>query len=289
MASASRHFVLGETSLIVSRSSRAIEHPSVSALDTPLRIRPRLTAHGRCGHAVEDDLRHAKRKAWESAHDEPAGVSRLSCVAGRVRAREPGVRRRRMRERPGEAPADAPPPRTRRATPPTRLAAARVRDGPAGGRAGPHVQAVHRRPRPDGGAPADPRGGRPSTAPSTSSTRACSAAWPTRWARPSRSTSTRSSRRGNATKVNVALRAAAARHAGDGADARARSTWWWPRSSIRPELQAIVDFTKPTRTNVSEVVVTGPGAPAIALGRRPVRQGRLRPQGQQRLARASSR
>ena len=32
---------------------------------------------------------------------------------------------------------------------------------------------------------------------------------------------------------------------------------------IRPELQAIVDFTKPTRTNISEVVVTGPGAPAI--------------------------
>ena len=33
---------------------------------------------------------------------------------------------------------------------------------------------------------------------------------------------------------------------------------------IRPELQAIVDFTNPTRTNVSEVVVSGPGAPAIA-------------------------
>ena len=34
--------------------------------------------------------------------------------------------------------------------------------------------------------------------------------------------------------------------------------------TVRPELQAIVDFTSPTRTNVSEVVVTGPGAPAIA-------------------------
>jgi membrane-bound lytic murein transglycosylase MltF len=33
---------------------------------------------------------------------------------------------------------------------------------------------------------------------------------------------------------------------------------------IRPELQAIVDFTHPVRTNVSEVVVSGPGAPAIA-------------------------
>jgi membrane-bound lytic murein transglycosylase MltF len=34
--------------------------------------------------------------------------------------------------------------------------------------------------------------------------------------------------------------------------------------TIRPELLALVDFTNPTRTNVSEVVVTGPGAPAIA-------------------------
>jgi membrane-bound lytic murein transglycosylase MltF len=33
---------------------------------------------------------------------------------------------------------------------------------------------------------------------------------------------------------------------------------------VRPELQAIVDFTIPTRTNVSEVVVSGPSAPAIA-------------------------
>ncbi len=34
--------------------------------------------------------------------------------------------------------------------------------------------------------------------------------------------------------------------------------------TVRPELQALVDFTNPTRTNVNEVVVTGPGAPAIA-------------------------
>ena len=34
--------------------------------------------------------------------------------------------------------------------------------------------------------------------------------------------------------------------------------------TIRPELQALVNFTNPTRTNVSEVVVTGPGASAIA-------------------------
>ncbi len=34
--------------------------------------------------------------------------------------------------------------------------------------------------------------------------------------------------------------------------------------TVRPELQALVDFSIPTRTNVSEVVVTGPGAPAIS-------------------------
>ena len=34
--------------------------------------------------------------------------------------------------------------------------------------------------------------------------------------------------------------------------------------TIRPELEAIAAFSKPTRTNVSQVVVTGPGAPQIA-------------------------
>jgi len=33
--------------------------------------------------------------------------------------------------------------------------------------------------------------------------------------------------------------------------------------TVRPEVQKYVDFTDPTRTNVSQVVVTGPGAPAI--------------------------
>lgn len=33
---------------------------------------------------------------------------------------------------------------------------------------------------------------------------------------------------------------------------------------VRPELQALVDFSDPTRTDVSEVVVTGPGSPALA-------------------------
>jgi membrane-bound lytic murein transglycosylase MltF len=34
--------------------------------------------------------------------------------------------------------------------------------------------------------------------------------------------------------------------------------------NVVPELQKLVDFTNPTRTNVNEIVVTGPGAPAIA-------------------------
>jgi membrane-bound lytic murein transglycosylase MltF len=34
--------------------------------------------------------------------------------------------------------------------------------------------------------------------------------------------------------------------------------------TVRPELQALMDFSNATRTNVSEVVVTGPGGPAIA-------------------------
>jgi len=34
--------------------------------------------------------------------------------------------------------------------------------------------------------------------------------------------------------------------------------------TVTPERQKVVDFTNPTRQNVSEIVVTGPGAPAIA-------------------------
>jgi membrane-bound lytic murein transglycosylase MltF len=36
------------------------------------------------------------------------------------------------------------------------------------------------------------------------------------------------------------------------------------QATIRPDLARLVDFTQPTRKNISEVVVTGPGAPAIA-------------------------
>ena len=34
--------------------------------------------------------------------------------------------------------------------------------------------------------------------------------------------------------------------------------------TVRPELEKLVDFTNPTRTNVSQILVTGPGAPAIS-------------------------
>jgi membrane-bound lytic murein transglycosylase MltF len=34
--------------------------------------------------------------------------------------------------------------------------------------------------------------------------------------------------------------------------------------TVRPELEKLVDFTNPTRMNVSQILVTGPGAPAIA-------------------------
>ena len=34
--------------------------------------------------------------------------------------------------------------------------------------------------------------------------------------------------------------------------------------TVRPDLEKYVDFTNPTRTNVSQILVTGPGAPAIA-------------------------
>ena len=34
--------------------------------------------------------------------------------------------------------------------------------------------------------------------------------------------------------------------------------------TVRPELEAVVAFSEPTRTNVNQVVVTGPGAPPLA-------------------------
>ena len=57
----------------------------------------------------------------------------------------------------------------------------------------------------------------------------------------------------------------------------ARWTSSWRQVTIRPELQALVDFTNPTRTNVSEVVVTGPWRAGDRLRRRPVREGASTP------------
>jgi len=36
--------------------------------------------------------------------------------------------------------------------------------------------------------------------------------------------------------------------------------------TVRPELEKLAAFSEPTRTNVSEIVVSGPGAPPIAAG-----------------------
>ena len=50
--------------------------------------------------------------------------------------------------------------------------------------------------------------------------------------------------------------------------------------TVTPEREKLVAFSVPTRTNVSEVVVTGPGAPPIATRGRSGRPGGVRPQGE---------
>ncbi len=53
--------------------------------------------------------------------------------------------------------------------------------------------------------------------------------------------------------------------------------------TVRPELEAIAAFSEPTRTNVSQVVVTGPGAPPIATVGRSGRPGGVRPKSERVL------
>ena len=53
--------------------------------------------------------------------------------------------------------------------------------------------------------------------------------------------------------------------------------------TVTPERQKLVDFTEPTRRNVSEVVVTGPGAAPVAAVERPVGPGGVRAQDLQLL------
>ena len=53
--------------------------------------------------------------------------------------------------------------------------------------------------------------------------------------------------------------------------------------TVTPERQKLVDFTNPTRKNVNEIVVTGPGCAGDHVGRRPGRAGGVRPQVQQLL------
>ena len=50
--------------------------------------------------------------------------------------------------------------------------------------------------------------------------------------------------------------------------------------TVTPEREKLVAFSTPTRTDVNQVVVTGPGAPPIATGGGSLGQGSLRPQGQ---------
>ena len=50
--------------------------------------------------------------------------------------------------------------------------------------------------------------------------------------------------------------------------------------TVTPEREKLVAFSTPTRTDVNQVVVTGPGAPPIASRRRSLRPGSVRPQGQ---------
>ena len=47
--------------------------------------------------------------------------------------------------------------------------------------------------------------------------------------------------------------------------------------TVTPERQQLVDFSDPTRTDVNEIVVTGPGAPALDERERPVGARRIRP------------
>ena len=48
--------------------------------------------------------------------------------------------------------------------------------------------------------------------------------------------------------------------------------------TVRPELEKLAAFSEPTRTNVSEVVVTGPGRATDRHGGRSRRPGGVRPQ-----------
>jgi len=83
------------------------------------------------------------------------------------------------------------------------------------------------------------------------------------------------------TKIKRRLRAAAARPAGR-ALTEGRVTWSIAQVTIRPELQALVDFTQPTRHQRQRGRRDGP-APRRSPRPTTCREGRLRAQGQQVL------
>ena len=121
-----------------------------------LRIPPLLTAHVRCGHAVgvsaacEAQAGRMSMMSRLGSHPSRAWLGAFALVSLAYAAggcgsgpAKPAVDAARTAATPADG-RDAP------------NAPARVRDGPAGGRAGRHVRAVHRRPRRDGQAPAGP-------------------------------------------------------------------------------------------------------------------------------------
>ena len=203
-------------------------------------------------------------RAWLGAF---ALVS-LAYVAG-------GCGRDRRKPRP------TPPQRPTRRPTPTRRHCPRPRTRPRCRRpCGPDVHAVHRRPRPDGGAPFDPRGGHLQPHLLLRGQRRA-AGMPTRWGRPSRSTSTRSSRRRTRPRSRR-LRAAAPRHAGGGVDGRQGR----PRGGPGHHPAGAAGDRGLHQTHPHEHQRGGRDRPGLAgdrLGRRSVRQGRLRPQGQRPL------
>ena len=215
----------------------------------------------------------------QETHHDPTRIPTACDVAGRVGARRPGARR----------PADAAAVRRRASRRPLDrgragrrvAAAARPRDRPVGGRAGDDLPAVQRGLRPDGGPPADPRGGAPQ---------------PDLLLRGQGSAARRRLRDGTGLRGPPEqeapdeergegprlLRADAARPAGEGADTGPDR----PRDRPGRRPAGAAGDRGLLRSHPHERERGGrdrPRRPRDRLGRRPVREGRLRAQGQQRL------
>ena len=239
-------------STLYSRMKKLGIRPPGPAEDAEERLG--LTAHHR-GPSCLDSLRRTD-------HVEPAG-SHLSYVAGRLRARGPGARSQRMRRQPGESPGRRLPQRGRAGRRRRRAsAAARLRVRAAGGSA---ASSSSRSPATStrwwrAGSSAS---GSPPTGRSTSWTRGVQRGAAYEMGQAFEDYLNKKLKTKTATKVNVVFVPLPRDQLAHGADRR-QGRLVVAQVIVRPELQAMVDFTNPVRTNVSEVVVTGPGAPAIA-------------------------